>query len=236
MLVQNGAALGCFCTFRVVAQILTPDERLRVHISNTFFLSALMGQKCEVEGHSRLTRWLKKELAPLPTKDFIFIPVHHKHQHWSLAVLVYPWRAVNLIAESPGHHALGQGAGPTLPNQNTDEQGLGGLLSNGHLAARSVPSLAKKAPDRIPSVSEMTYSATKRRVGQEAAKPNVSGKAGGPHSHKDIRSKARMFHVDSMGLRSVFDCCRGRLKRFLRRVREGTASSTCLPRHSWGLS
>ncbi|KAL8429836.1 hypothetical protein ACSSS7_006284 [Eimeria intestinalis] len=84
-----------FCLGFIVDHILTPEERLRVHISNTFFLSALMAQICEVEGHSRLTRWLKKELTPLPKKDFIFIPVHHKDQHWSLAVVVYPWRALN---------------------------------------------------------------------------------------------------------------------------------------------
>ncbi|KAL8453146.1 hypothetical protein Emed_001016 [Eimeria media] len=201
-----------FCLGFIVDHILTPEERLRVHISNTFFLSALMAQICEVEGHSRLTRWLKKELTPLPRKDFIFIPVHHKDQHWSLAVVVYPWRALNCISEK-ADNSLKQPSKAERSDQALNESRLtNSLMSRPPLAAHYTERDAGKAQC-------YATSAAKRRGGLEAGGANGSGSlpCRGPHAHRGSQPRARMFHVDSMGLRSVFDRCRGRLKRFLMR-------------------
>ncbi|KAL8275789.1 hypothetical protein Esti_000352 [Eimeria stiedai] len=208
-----------FCLAFIVDHILTPEERLRVHISNTFFLSALMAQICEVEGHSRLTRWLKKELTPLPRKDFIFIPVHHKDQHWSLAVVVYPWRALNCTTDKVD--SLRRSTKMQRSEQAASESRLDSLVLKSPSAADcGEPDARKLLCCAMP--------AAKRRGGSEAGNANVSGSllCRGPHAHRGSRPRARMFHVDSMGLRSVFDRCRGRLKRFLRREFEYRCGGT----------
>lgn len=202
-----------FCT-----QILPPEDRIRVHISNTFFLSTLMGETCEVEGHSRLTRWLKKELTPLPQKDFIFIPVHHKHQHWSLAVIVNPWRAINRTLEKTTD-SLRPDAEVAVSKQDTDDQ-QHGVLPSIPVVVRPDSSHVDGYVRRASTAGYLHRSVTKRRLGQNAGTSDVSQTSGAPHAHRGLQPKARMFHVDSMGLRSVFDRCRGRLKRFLRRVRK----------------
>ncbi|KAL8454919.1 hypothetical protein Emag_001285 [Eimeria magna] len=209
-----------FCLGFIVDHILTPEERLRVHISNTFFLSALMAQICEVEGHSRLTRWLKKELTPLPRKDFIFIPVHHKDQHWSLAVVVYPWRALNSVSEKADNN-LRQSSKIERSDQVPNESRLNSLV------LRS-PSVAHRSERDAGRALCCAVSAAKRRGDLEAGNANASGLLPyrGPHADRGSQPRARMFHVDSMGLRSVFDRCRGRLKRFLRREFEYRCGGT----------
>ncbi|CDI75043.1 ulp1 protease family, C-terminal catalytic domain-containing protein, putative [Eimeria praecox] len=202
-----------FCLGFIVDHILTPEERLRVHISNTFFLSALMEQRCEMEAHTRLTRWLKKEVTPLPKKDFIFIPVHHKHQHWSLAVVVYPWRALNPSQTNAENGTVGKPEKSVCKHEISkpvgDVQELYPLDVPAHQAGI-------KGSPRSSSVGKVTPFLIGKCRGVDVGHEPASLKASGPHSQKPPREKARLFHVDSMGLRSVFDRCRGRLKRFLR--------------------
>lgn len=204
--------LLCSCCVRL--QILTPQERVRVHICNTFFLSALMGQRCEIEAHSRLTRWLKKEVTPLPRKDFIFIPVHHKHQHWSLAVVVCPWRALNPTQKSGGEKAV-RSAAVTVkckPEANRSVRNFQLSFSPGMHAQQA-------GVERPVSSALAEKLAPPPVVQHQAVELPTPLKTQGPHTHRGCRAKARLFYVDSMGLRSVFDRSRGRLKRFLRHVR-----------------
>ncbi|KAL8439921.1 hypothetical protein Efla_004846 [Eimeria flavescens] len=208
-----------FCLKFIVDHMLTPEERLRVHVCNTFFLSALMAQPSEAEVHSRLTRWLKKELTPLPRKDFIFIPVHHKDQHWSLAVVVYPWRAVNSSAgKVPG---LMKKASGTPVCEKEDRASVRDALLKSPANGPSLPAGVEKA--RCCAIP-----AAKLRMSLESGRANVPGPvpSGGPHAHRASSPKAQMFHVDSMGLRAVFDGCRGRLKNFLRREFEYRCGGT----------
>ncbi|CDJ36053.1 ulp1 protease family, C-terminal catalytic domain-containing protein, putative [Eimeria mitis] len=202
-----------FCLGFIVDHILTPEERLRVHISNTFFLSALMEQRCEMEAHTRLTRWLKKELTPLPKKDFIFIPVHHKHQHWSLAVVVYPWRAIN-----PSQTNAEGGTVRTAENSVSKPEISKPLDDVQQLYPLDMPTHQpgiNGSPKSL-AIGRVAPSLTAKCRGVDVAHASASLKASGQHAQKPSRQKARLFHVDSMGLRSVFDRCRGRLKRFLR--------------------
>lgn len=188
-----------------------------MHISNTFFLPALMGEQSEEVAHSRLTRWLKKEVTPLPNKDIIFIPIHHQHQHWSLAVVVYPWRAVNFSVRQPEGAVAHAVAGPA--SQLIGKQlPLGTLQAHGLKAAPCQPVLAKAFVDS-PSVASIPRCAAARCLKAKWTPPLCPTKPNF-HLRKDSHSKARMFHVDSMGLRAEFDRCRGRLKRFLQRVRK----------------
>ncbi|CDJ47490.1 ulp1 protease family, C-terminal catalytic domain-containing protein, putative [Eimeria brunetti] len=204
-----------FCLGFIVDHILTPEERLRVHISNTFFLSALMEQKCEMEAHTRLTRWLKKEVTPLPKKDFIFIPVHHKHQHWSLAVVAYPWRALN-PSKPNAEGGIVRTASEKSVCKRESSKPVDGIQPPYQLDV-PVHQAGVKGPLRSPTLGR-TASFLIEKCGEvDLGITQASLKTSGQHAQKPSPQKARLFHVDSMGLRSVFDRCRGRLKRFLRR-------------------
>ncbi|CDJ42610.1 ulp1 protease family, C-terminal catalytic domain-containing protein, putative [Eimeria tenella] len=170
-----------------------------------------MGQRCEIEAHSRLTRWLKKEVTPLPRKDFIFIPVHHKHQHWSLAVVVCPWRALNPTQKSGGEKAVRSAAVNVKckPEANRSVRDFQLSFSPGMHAQQA-------GVERPVSSALAEKVAPSPIVQHQAVELPTPLKTQGPHTHRGCRAKARLFYVDSMGLRSVFDRSRGRLKRFLR--------------------
>lgn len=209
--VYRGVCLG--------VQVLTPDQRRQVYVSNTFFMSSLLKEKSDAEAHRRLTRWLRKEPVPLPERDLILIPIHHKYQHWSLAVVVCPWRAV---------HATSQKVRISPALTSGDQVSQNGVVQPSFPLKRSfAESKALPSPsvqhrrkrlncDRSsvfsPGVGALSQIRPARRVDCRQRRP------AGPHALTPPQQKAALFHVDSMGLRSIFDRNRSRLKQFIKRV------------------
>ena len=129
-------------------------------------------------------------------------------------MVVCPWRALNPTQREGGSGAdQGRACGVS-----TSSKQLGGEQLEGPLTVSPVQTLAGGRICSISGGEALASAAPKCRVvsgGRSTAPP----KTGGLHPPRSEMAKARLFHVDSMGLRSVFDRCRGRLKRFLRRVR-----------------
>lgn len=103
-------------------EILTPDQRVRTHIFNTFFYEALTSKRVTSDRtngkkrYDRVEKWTKN--MNLFEKDFIIVPIN-QNLHWFLAIICFP--GLDAIAtESNTHKSNSKVRKASTANANCD--------------------------------------------------------------------------------------------------------------------
>jgi hypothetical protein len=110
-----------FYLLHLMIAVLTPEQRARCYMFNTFFFDKIAsGRSGDGKYYADVARWTKH--VDLFSKDFILIPIN-EHAHWRLIVVCFPGE---LLVEVPP-----AGAEPSPPASQSDHGSGGKLLPRG---------------------------------------------------------------------------------------------------------
>uniref|UniRef100_A0A7S4T4Q2 Ubiquitin-like protease family profile domain-containing protein n=1 Tax=Alexandrium monilatum TaxID=311494 RepID=A0A7S4T4Q2_9DINO len=123
----------------------------RVHAFSSHFFSRLSsrGARDGLEGWEHVRTWTRgarrATCAGIFANDFLFVPLHHKSNHWSLAVVCRPWAAAECAAATS---ALGSGTEVVFLNslgRDVETEALVLHFLRGYLAREWADSLGRHA-------------------------------------------------------------------------------------------